>query len=176
MTSEDMISAPANAKAPTRCALGLGSNIGDTLAHLEKALELLNASDGITVVARSSDYRTPPWGPVPQDDFRNICVLVDTVLSPHALLKRCLSIETELGRVREIRWGPRTIDVDVLIYGLETVNDPDLELPHPRMSERAFVLIPLAEIWPDAPLGVGVTAAEALKTCPDQDGVVKIDG
>ncbi|WP_428522184.1 2-amino-4-hydroxy-6-hydroxymethyldihydropteridine diphosphokinase [Roseibium sp.] len=166
----------AEVAAPTRCALGLGSNIGDTAAHLKKALEHLDASEGITVVARSSDYRTPPWGPVPQDDYRNICAVVDTTLSPQDLLARCLAIETELGRVRDVRWGPRIIDIDVLIYGTRTVNEPDLELPHPRMGDRAFVLIPLAEIWPDAPLADGQTAADALTTCPDQDGVVKISG
>jgi 2-amino-4-hydroxy-6-hydroxymethyldihydropteridine diphosphokinase len=174
MTSRDIPSVQAGGALSTRCALGLGSNIGDTREHLKNALAALNASDGISVVTRSSDYRTPPWGPVPQDDFRNICVLVDTILSPQDLLKRCLSIESELGRVREIRWGPRIIDIDVLIYGQEKVSEPDLELPHPRMHERAFVLIPLAEIWPDAPIGNGLTAKEALQSCPDQDGVVKI--
>jgi 2-amino-4-hydroxy-6-hydroxymethyldihydropteridine diphosphokinase len=157
--------------APTRCALGLGSNLGDTKANLAEAVKQLAQTEGITLVSRSSDYQTPPWGPVPQDDFRNICVVVDTSLSPEELLKRCLDIENELGRVREVRWGPRTIDIDVLIYGLRTVSEADLEIPHPRMGERAFVLIPLAEIWPDAPLGDGRTAVEALETCPDQDGV-----
>ncbi|MEP3045606.1 MAG: 2-amino-4-hydroxy-6-hydroxymethyldihydropteridine diphosphokinase [Roseibium sp.] len=160
---------------PVRCALGLGSNMGDTRAHLNKALSCLDKTDGITLVARSSDYQTPPWGPVAQDDFRNICVVVETTLSPQVLLMRCLDIESEIGRVREVRWGPRVIDIDVLIYGQETISESDLELPHPRMDERAFVLIPLAEIWPDAPLGDGRTAAGALETCPDQDGVVRLD-
>ncbi|ASP36946.1 2-amino-4-hydroxy-6-hydroxymethyldihydropteridine diphosphokinase [Labrenzia sp. VG12] len=160
--------------APTRCALGLGSNLGDPTANLDDAVRRLEATSGITLVARSSNYRTPPWGPVPQDDFVNICVVIDTTLSPQDLLKRCLEIENKLGRVRDVRWGPRVIDVDVLIYGMETVAEPDLEVPHPRMGERAFVLIPLAEIWPDAPLADGRTAAAALATCPDQDGVVKL--
>jgi 2-amino-4-hydroxy-6-hydroxymethyldihydropteridine diphosphokinase len=160
--------------APTRCALGLGSNLGDTKVNLAKAVAQLSQTEGITLVARSSDYQTPPWGPVPQDDFRNICVVVDTMLSPEDLLKQCLDIENELGRVREVRWGPRTIDIDVLIYGLRTVSQANLEIPHPRMGERAFVLIPLAEIWPDAPLGEGRTALQALETCPDQDGVRKL--
>ncbi|MBO6510705.1 2-amino-4-hydroxy-6-hydroxymethyldihydropteridine diphosphokinase [Roseibium sp.] len=169
MTTQDL-----SPDAPTRCALGLGSNLGDTRAMLAEAVRRLDLTDGITLVSRSSDYRTPPWGPVPQDDYRNICVLVDTTLTPAALLKRCLEIEGELGRVREVRWGPRTIDIDVLIFGLQKVAETDLEIPHPRMADRAFVLIPLAEIWPDAPLGDGRTAVEALKTCPDQDGVVKL--
>eukprot|EP00903_Cladosiphon_okamuranus_P002522 g2520.t1 len=109
------------------------------------------------------------------DDFVNICVVVDTTLSPQDLLKRCLGVEKELGRVRDVRWGPRVIDVDVLICGNKTISEPDLEVPHPRMGERAFVLIPLAEIWPDAPLADGRTAAAALATCPDQEGVVRLE-
>ncbi|WP_269585192.1 2-amino-4-hydroxy-6-hydroxymethyldihydropteridine diphosphokinase [Roseibium sp. Sym1] len=166
-------SAP-NRGAPTRCALGLGSNLGDPKANLDAAVRKLEETEGVTLVARSSDYRTPPWGPVEQDDFINICVVVDTVLSPQSLLKRCLQIENELGRVRDVRWGPRVIDVDVLICGMQKIDEPDLEIPHPRMGDRAFVLIPLAEIWPDAPLADGRTAAEALETCPDQAGVVRL--
>ena len=170
-----MTDTSAGNAAPTRCALGLGSNIGDTRAHLDKAVECLGATDGITVVARSSDYRTPPWGPVSQDDFRNMCLLVDTTLPPRKLLECCLAIEAEIGRVRDIRWGPRVIDIDVLLYGAQTVDEPDLELPHPRMGERAFVLVPLSEIWPDALLADGRTASEALLTCPDLEGVVKLE-
>ncbi|MBN9674057.1 2-amino-4-hydroxy-6-hydroxymethyldihydropteridine diphosphokinase [Roseibium aggregatum] len=171
-----MNSAKPSLNAPTRCALGLGSNLGDPKRNLDEAVRRLEESNGITVVARSSDYRTPPWGPVPQDDYLNICLVVDTTLSAHDLLKRCLEVELELGRVRDIRWGPRIIDIDLLIHGVAKVEEPDLEVPHPRMAERAFVLIPLAEIWPDAPLGDGRTAAQALETCPDRDGVVKLDG
>ena len=160
--------------APTRCALGLGSNLGDPLENLDDAVSRLSSTDGITLVARSSNYRTPPWGPVPQDDFVNICIVVDTVLSPWQLLKRCLDVENELGRVREVRWGPRVIDVDVLLYGSWNIHEDDLDVPHPRMGERAFVLIPLAEIWPDALLADGRTAAKALETCPDQEGVVRM--
>lgn len=174
MTNTEQTSALDDSPAPARCALGLGSNIGDTRANIDAALAALNAVDGIEIVARSSDYRTPPWGPVPQDDYRNICALVDTTLLPRELLRVCLDTETRLGRVRDVRWGPRVIDIDVLLYGTETVDEPDLELPHPRMDTRAFVLIPLAEIWPDARLADGRTAVEALNTCPDQDGVVKL--
>ncbi|WP_186397251.1 2-amino-4-hydroxy-6-hydroxymethyldihydropteridine diphosphokinase [Stappia sp. TSB10GB4] len=154
-----------------RAALGLGSNIGDTLGHLEAALAALAATPGIVVVARSSDYRTPPWGPVPQDDYRNACVVIETRLSPRALLDRCLEIERGLGRVRDVRWGPRVIDIDVLIYGNTRIEEDGLTIPHPRMGERAFVLVPLAEIWPDAPLGDGRTARQALATCPGRDEV-----
>ncbi|TYC53607.1 2-amino-4-hydroxy-6-hydroxymethyldihydropteridine diphosphokinase [Rhodobacterales bacterium] len=166
--------AEGTSAAPTRCALGLGSNLGDPALNLDEAVRRLEAVDGLTLVARSSTYRTPPWGPVPQDDYLNICIVVDTTLAPRDLLQRCLDVEKALGRVRDVRWGPRTLDIDVLIYGLQRLDEPDLEIPHPRMGDRAFVLIPLAEIWPDAPLGDGRTAAEALETCPDQDGVVKL--
>ncbi len=164
----------ANTGTLVRAALGLGSNIGDTRAHLDAALSELAATPGIVVVARSSDYRTPPWGPVPQDDYRNACAVIETRLSPRALLERCLEVERKLGRVRDIRWGPRVIDIDVLVYGRERVEEEGLSIPHPRMGERAFVLVPLAEIWPDAPLGDGRTAREALATCPGQDEVRKI--
>lgn len=162
------------ASAPTRVALGLGSNIGETKENLELALRHLQSTPGITLVARSSDYRTPPWGPVPQDDYRNICVVIDTTLSPRKLLERCLAIELKMGRVRDIRWGPRLIDIDVLIYGLAAVNEDGLTIPHPRMAERAFVLVPLAEIWPDAPVKDQHTATEALRTCPDLEAVEKL--
>ncbi|MCK7612405.1 2-amino-4-hydroxy-6-hydroxymethyldihydropteridine diphosphokinase [Roseibium sediminicola] len=174
MTTSSTVPQAPTRSAPTRCALGLGSNLGDPEANLDAAVARLEETAGITLVARSSNYRTPPWGPVEQDDFINICVVIDTTLSPRELLRRCLEIENELGRVREVRWGPRVIDVDVLICGMATIAEPDLEIPHPRMGERAFVLIPLAEIWPDAPLADGRTAAEALETCPDQDGVVRL--
>ncbi|WP_417687744.1 2-amino-4-hydroxy-6-hydroxymethyldihydropteridine diphosphokinase [Roseibium sp.] len=157
-----------------RAALGLGSNMGDTKANLAGAISKLDESEGIRVLVRSSDYRTPPWGPVPQDDYRNICLVIETTLSPRELLDRCLQIERELGRVRDVRWGPRIIDIDVLIYGLEKVDEDNLTIPHPRMGERAFVLVPLAEIWQEAPLGDGRTALQALKTCPDQDQIVKL--
>lgn len=159
----------------TRAALGLGSNIGDTKANLDTALLRLGSIPGVTLVVSSSGYRTPPWGPVPQDDYRNICAVVDTSLSARDLLTTCLSVEKDMGRVRDIRWGPRLIDIDVLIYGTVAIGEDGLTIPHPRMGERAFVLVPLAEIWPEAPLGDGRTASEALTTCPDVDAVEKLD-
>jgi 2-amino-4-hydroxy-6-hydroxymethyldihydropteridine diphosphokinase len=160
---------------PVRAALGLGSNLGDTRANLDAALDGLSESGDVRVVVRSSDYRTPPWGPVPQDDYRNACALIETTLAPRPLLDLCLSVERALGRVRDVRWGPRLIDIDVLVYGEEKVEEEGLSIPHPRMGERAFVLVPLAEIWPDAPLGDGRTAAEALATCPGQDEIRRLD-
>jgi 2-amino-4-hydroxy-6-hydroxymethyldihydropteridine diphosphokinase len=157
-----------------RAALGLGSNMGDSRANLDRALAELSATPGIEVLARSADYRTPPWGPVPQDDFRNTCAVIETMLSPRALLDRCLEVEQQIGRVRDVRWGPRLIDIDVLLYGTARVEEDGLSIPHPRMGERAFVLVPLADIWPDAPLGDGRTVAEALAECPGCEEIVKL--
>lgn len=158
-----------------RAALGLGSNIGDPKANLAEAIARLDASPGIRVLAVSPAYRTPPWGPVPQDDYRNICVVVETTLPPVDLLRRGLAVEKEMGRVRDVRWGPRIIDIDVLLYGDVSLDHPELTLPHPRMAERAFVLVPLADIWPEAEIGGGLTVAGALKTCLDTDGIVRLD-
>ena len=158
-----------------RAALGLGSNLGDTSANLAEALARLSATPGIDIVARSSDYRTPPWGPVPQDDYRNACVVIETDLAPADLLARCLEVEKELGRVRDVRWGPRTIDIDLLLYGEAKVDEEGLTVPHPRMGERAFVLVPLAEIWPEAPIGDGRSVREALATCAGRDEIVLLD-
>ncbi|MAA99517.1 MAG: 2-amino-4-hydroxy-6-hydroxymethyldihydropteridine diphosphokinase [Stappia sp.] len=158
-----------------RAALGLGSNLGDTSANLAEALARLSATPGIDIVARSSDYRTPPWGPVPQDDYRNACVVIETDLAPADLLARCLEVEKELGRVRDVRWGPRTIDIDLLLYGEAKVDEEGLTVPHPRMGERAFVLVPLAEIWPEAPIGDGRSVREALATCAGRDEIMLLD-
>ncbi len=155
-------------------ALGLGSNLGDTKANIDGAVAALNAVLGILVLQKSADYRTPPWGPVPQDDYRNCCITVETILSPRALLNASLDVERQLGRVRDLRWGPRTIDIDLLIYDHARVVEDGLQVPHPRMGERAFVLIPLAEIWPEAPLPGGRTAAEALETCGGKEGIYKL--
>ncbi len=144
-----------------RAYLGLGSNIGDKAAMLHAAVARLAATPGITVTARSSDYRTPPWGDTDQDWFLNAAVAIETDLTPHALLETCLSIEAALGRVRERRWGPRVIDIDVLAYEGAQVSDERLVLPHRFVRERAFVLVPLAEIAPDLTIG-GETVAAAL--------------
>lgn len=145
----------------TQAYLGIGSNIGDKAAMLAEAVERLAATPGLRVTARSADYRTPPWGDTDQDWFLNAAVAVETELSPHALLETCLSIEAALGRVRERRWGPRVIDIDVLAYEGAQVSDERLVLPHRFVRERAFVLVPLAEIAPDLVIG-GESVAEAL--------------
>lgn len=141
--------------------LGIGSNVGDMAALLDRAVAALGAVPGIRVVARSADYRTPPWGKTDQPWFLNGAVGIETDLDPHALLDACLSIERELGRVREERWGPRLIDIDVLAYEGASVEDERLVLPHRYVRERAFVLVPLAEIAPDLVIG-GERVSDAL--------------
>ena len=129
--------------------IGLGSNIGNREQELEEAVRLLNDTDGIKVVSRSSIYTTAPVGYTEQPDFLNMCIGIDTTLAPASLLQRCLDIEQIRHRVREQRWGPRTLDVDILLYGDEIVTTAQLEIPHPRMTSRAFVMIPLCEIAAD---------------------------
>jgi 2-amino-4-hydroxy-6-hydroxymethyldihydropteridine diphosphokinase len=132
-----------------RAALALGGNMGDVASAFVAAFEALEAGGRLRVVARSNVWRTLPWGKTDQPDFLNMCVLVETQLSPRDLLALCLNVETDAGRVRLERWGPRLIDIDVLAYDDVRWDDEALTLPHPRMSERAFVLAPLAEIAPD---------------------------
>ena len=130
-------------------AIGLGSNIGDKAGNIDAAVAALSNADGVRLTARSSYFRTDPWGVTDQDWFVNACVLVETALNARQLLDLCLSIEADLGRIREQRWGPRIIDLDILYYGDETVDEPGLSIPHPHMLERVFVLAPLEEIAPD---------------------------
>lgn len=129
--------------------LGLGGNVGDVAASMRAALERLEAHPGCRIVAISGVYRTPPWGPVEQDWYLNACVAIETSLSAPDLLAFALEIEQALGRVRATRWGPRTLDIDILLYGKETVRLDNLTIPHPRMTERAFVMVPLADIAGD---------------------------
>ena len=138
----------------TTCYVGLGSNVGERLQHLRHAVSLLDASEGIDVVASSSVYETDAIGP-PQPEFLNAVVEVRTSLGPRELLARLKEVEVEIGRTPSPRWGPREIDLDLLTYGDETIDDDELRVPHPRMSERAFVLVPLAEIASDVRLVIG---------------------
>jgi 2-amino-4-hydroxy-6-hydroxymethyldihydropteridine diphosphokinase len=132
-----------------RAHLALGSNLGDRLANLQGALDGLAATEGIEVVAWSSVYETDPVGGPVQDDYLNAVVEVDTTLTPHELLAVCGRLERAAHRVRLERWGPRTLDVDVLLAGDLVVATDDLEVPHPRMWERTFVLAPLHDVAPD---------------------------
>ncbi len=133
----------------SRAWLGLGGNIGDVRASLAEALQGLDAVTGVTVIAVSPLYRTPPWGPVAQDWFHNCCAEIETQLAPRALLAACHGIERKGKRVRDVRWGPRTIDVDIIaMHGIE-LDEEGLTIPHPRAHERAFVMVPLADIAPE---------------------------
>ena len=126
--------------------LGLGSNMGDKKRYLYDAIQILNHREEITITTLSSLYETAPWGYVDQDIFMNLVVEIETSLSPFELLDVCQSIENELGRVREFKWGPRVIDVDILLYDDQVIQSKRLTVPHPYMIERDFVMIPLAEI------------------------------
>lgn len=132
-----------------RAHLALGSNLGDRLANLQSALDGLASTDGVEVVAVSGVYETDPVGGPVQDDYLNAVVEVTTALTPHELLAVCGRLEQAAHRVRIERWGPRTLDVDVLLMGDLQVATDDLEVPHPRMWERAFVLAPLHDVAPD---------------------------
>jgi 2-amino-4-hydroxy-6-hydroxymethyldihydropteridine diphosphokinase len=128
-----------------RAYLGIGSNLGDRLAYLQVAVDAIAATDGISVVGVSAVYETAPVGP-DQPDYLNAVVAVDTALDPRAVLRVAQRLERDAARVRGERWGPRTLDVDVLLVGDERVDLPDLQVPHPRLHERAFVLVPLADL------------------------------
>jgi 2-amino-4-hydroxy-6-hydroxymethyldihydropteridine diphosphokinase len=135
--------------------LALGGNVGDSRRILDRAVQMLSEADDIKVVARSSDYLTPPWGMKYQAPFVNLCLAIETALAPHKLLERTQTVELQLGRDRliEKRWGPRTCDIDILAYDDVKMNDHNLTLPHPLMFERGFVLMPLAEIAGDKVIG-----------------------
>ena len=128
--------------------LGLGGNLGDPAATIVQALDLLAARGHLRISAVSTVFRTPPWGPVAQPDFANACALATTDLTPRELLAEVKAIEELLGRRPAERWGPRAIDIDILFYEGSTTNAPDLVIPHASLFERAFVLVPLAEIAP----------------------------
>jgi 2-amino-4-hydroxy-6-hydroxymethyldihydropteridine diphosphokinase len=129
------------------CAIALGSNLGNCLEILEAALVSLDETPGISLVARSSWYVTTPVGP-PQPDYLNGCALLETTLTPAVLMQTLLQIEAKFGRVRRERWGARILDLDLLLFDYVTLQTPELTIPHPRMNDRAFVLVPLAEIAP----------------------------
>lgn len=133
----------------SRAFLGLGSNLGDRLAHLQAAVDGLAGTPGIEVVAVSPVYETAPVGGPPQDHYLNAVVALDTELTPRDLLNIAQRLEAGEHRVRAERWGPRTLDVDVLLVGDEVVDEPDLVVPHPRLTERAFVLVPLSDLAPE---------------------------
>jgi 2-amino-4-hydroxy-6-hydroxymethyldihydropteridine diphosphokinase len=154
--------------------IALGGNVGDVRATLDQAVAQLCDGEQVRLSARSSDYRTAPWGVEDQPAFVNICIAVTTSLTPEALLERAQAVEHRLGRRRahERRWGPRPIDIDLLAYDDVALALPDLTLPHPRLFERAFVLVPLAEIASERLIG-GRRVRDALREV-DVSGVEKL--
>jgi 2-amino-4-hydroxy-6-hydroxymethyldihydropteridine diphosphokinase len=156
----------------TRSYLGLGSNLGDRLENLRRSLDLLEER-GIAVLRSSRVYETDPVGGPEQPDYLNAVVEVESPGSARELLEACLEVEATMGRVREERWGPRVIDLDVLSFGTESIDEPDLQVPHTRMHERGFVLIPLLELDADPPLPEGRRASE-LRLGPLALGGVRI--
>ncbi|PLV52118.1 2-amino-4-hydroxy-6-hydroxymethyldihydropteridine diphosphokinase [Erwinia sp. B116] len=149
----------------TRVYLALGSNLADPLHQVQSALDALAAIPATTRVATSSLYRTPPYGPPDQPDYLNAAVALETTLSPEALLDHTQRIELEQGRVRkDHRWGPRTLDLDIMLFGSLTLASERLTVPHYDMHNRAFMLLPLLEIAPDLRLPDGTALAALLAT------------
>ena len=145
--------------------IAFGGNVGDARATIAKAIAVFCDGETVVLLKRSSDYKTPPWGVTEQPAFVNAAISVSTSLSPQALLRRAHSIERAFGRDRDRedrRWGPRTIDIDVLAYEDLVLHEPEITLPHPRVLERAFVLVPLADIAPDRKIG-GISIRTALE-------------
>jgi 2-amino-4-hydroxy-6-hydroxymethyldihydropteridine diphosphokinase len=154
--------------------VALGSNLDDPGAQVLRALDALQHLPGTHLVFRSAMYRTPPFGPVAQPEFVNAVAGLLTTLEPRAMLAELKSLEQALGRETPVvRWGPRRIDLDLLIHGSSRIDEPELQLPHPGIPERAFVLVPLAEIAPDLEVP-GAGRVRALVTRVDASGLVKI--
>lgn len=158
-----------SSRAEEKVLIGLGGNIGDPLSSMRAALQALDKHPQNRVTKVSSIWRTPPWGVTEQPDFLNACAAISTTLEPRAFLELCLSIEQDLKRVRDTRWGPRSIDIDILFFGNREIDEPGLIVPHPRLADRAFVLVPLAEIAPKTQQN-GKSVAE-LAAMSDQTGM-----
>ncbi len=142
--------------------IGLGSNIGDKEANLVRALFLIKAIKGAKITRQSSLYLSAPWGKTDQDDFLNQVVEIETNLTPIDLLHELQEIEIKLGRQKQVHWGPRNIDLDILLFGRENINLEELQVPHPYLMQRLFVLIPLAEIDPELIFPDGSKISEVL--------------
>jgi 2-amino-4-hydroxy-6-hydroxymethyldihydropteridine diphosphokinase len=154
--------------------IALGGNLGEVRDTLDRAIAQLCDGTKVRLLVRSSDYKTPPWGVENQPPFINCAIVVDTALSPQALLDRAQLVEAAFGRDRakETRWGPRTLDIDLIDYDNRALSSPDLTLPHPRALERAFVLLPLAEIVPQRTIA-DVRIKDALAKI-DQAGIERL--
>ena len=149
--------------ARVRAAIALGSNLEDPEAQVRRALDEIAGLPQTELMARSSLHRTVPVGYLDQPDFVNACALIETQLAPRALLAELLAIERRHGRVRALPDGPRTLDLDIVLYGDRVIAEPGLTVPHPRAHERAFVLAPLLEVWPDAIIPGKGSAAGRLR-------------
>ena len=160
-------------RVEVRAFLGLGGNLGDPAASMASALKMIDRDAATRVVAVSSLYRTPPWGRTDQPDFLNCAAEIATGRDPRELLDLCLATEQALKRVRAERWGPRIVDLDVLVYGDATIEQPGLAIPHPRMLERAFVMVPLAEIAPTLTLSGRSVADHAAAL--DVEGITRLE-
>ena len=156
-----------------RAYLGLGGNLDDPRQSMATALQAIDADARTNVVVVSSIYRTPPWGKTDQPDFLNCAAEISTQRSPRDLLDLCLETERSLKRVRRERWGPRIVDLDVLIYGTVDINESGLIIPHPRMTDRAFVMVPLAEIAPE--IIVSGIAVRERASALDTAGIAKLE-
>lgn len=155
------------------CVIALGSNLGDSRQILHQALGVLHRPHTLELVAQSSVYQTVAIGP-PQPDILNACALLNTTLSARALLHQLLETEQRFGRVRRDRWGPRTLDLDLIFYGQEMIAEPDLHVPHPLLRERAFVLVPLVEIAPHWRDPVSGQSVQTLCQAVDPSGVQRL--
>lgn len=151
--------------------IGLGSNMGDRQSLLQRSMHLLQKERVVTVTAVSPLYESEPVGGPRQGAYLNACAALETDLTPVMLLRRMLEVENKLGRVRKRRWGPRTVDMDLLLYDTLIMNTPALILPHPRMAERLFVLAPLSDIAPDLTIPGTAKTVVALKSSLDPTGV-----
>lgn len=151
--------------------LGLGSNLGDREDNLLNAIKKISKMKTTAVLKKSDIYETKPVGYLPQDKFLNMVIEIETCLKPYNLLSELLKIESELERKREIKWGPRTIDVDILLFDDLYEDSPKLRIPHERMYERAFVLVPLKEIYPSKTIN-GKKIEDLIEKCSDRDGVI----
>lgn len=161
--------------AEHRVVIALGSNLGDRVANLRGGLETLLSDPGMTAVAVSPVYRTDPVGGPEQPDFYNAVLVALTSLPPRAVLALCQRVEARYGRRREVRWGPRTLDLDIIVYGGEVSDDPELTLPHPRAHERAFVLAPWLAVDPGACIPGRGPVADLLARV-DSAGVHRLGG
>jgi len=141
--------------------VGLGANLGDRLGALQRAVDLLDAQDGVWVLASSRVWETDPVGGPPQPDYLNAVVRIATSLTARELLEAAHRVESALGRIRDVRWGARTIDIDIELFDDVVVDEPDLTIPHPRLLERAFVMLPLLELEPDPVLPDGTRVLDA---------------